>query len=829
MLPSRKWQGTSKARQLGSRGQSIATLQLKILLFRSVLSLALVKHTISSLYFTLMCFLYLTTSTDNLHAVQAYAPNDIGILMGYFRALHTYGLSRSCRVHATRFRIWFMLWTALDSLVSPATQVTLAHFVNVLCQSYQVYHISHYLVDPGLALCFVVVVSLNCIITPWCACPDVPCVALPPRKFRLRSHTCALQVALPRESTSMPPGPLLPIKVRQLGARSHSLTTLELKRVLDRPVRGLALVKHFVSALYFGILSFLYLTTSAADMRAIQAFVPDAMGIVMGCFAVFHVYGIVRVCRVHVTRSRFWTARRGVLHRFLSPATQLTLFHFLDVVCQSYQACHMSYYVVDPSHTLGFVVVVSLNCCMTPWFLLSKHKVVRQSVVPLVESIFGFVVSTLFQMVVFIYPAMLYTFNAPYVQSPHFTTRLVLVSRCVIVSSPLDLVTKIVLQFSSFTSLRLLVESQHMPHRRISETSPTRVATHFQFEFHHNRHHFGYVACMCVWGIYILSVATVAIWHSRSMCPDTCQLAFAPWWTSTCSCAFVAINCARENITGESVDSFLDPEILGDALFFIESRRCALPKGIRLATLAPFQHLYGLHIEFSNMTEWPVDDNHLSTTFPDSLREFAIRYSHLMAVPAVLVSGPTNLEYLVLEGAFISTIPDDYVESWANISLLALNALNLTSIPFVASAGLANLQWLQLRGNYITSIPPQWKPSLVQLNQIDLSANALQDAPWRLANGDTASLDLSSNPIAAVPSNVDPRLLASRAIVLDDTPYCAAGGATCQPKCARLCETTFIANGRCDWACYSAACDFDGGDCDDVGMTFLLCQTATCP
>ncbi|KAF0701012.1 Aste57867_8458 [Aphanomyces stellatus] len=614
-------------------------------------------------------------------------------------------------------------------------------------------------------------------------------------------------------------------KARQLGPRNQSIATLQLKILLFHPARGLALVKHTIASIYFTLMCFLYLTTSADNLHAVQAYAPNGIGILMGCFAALHTYGLSRSCRVHATRSRIWSTRWTAFDRLVSPATQVTLAHFVNVMCQSYQAYHISHYLVDPGLAIGFVVVVSLNCIITPWFLLSRHKVVRQSVVPLIESVLGFFLSTLFQSYTFVYPALRFTFDPSLAHNIPYGTKLVQIGRSILVTSPLDFVTKIVIQYSSYASLRKLVESMHVPRRiRVSsqQTTGTRstsqvVVEHFQLQFHQNRRRFVYVTCACAWGSYILSVSIAANWVGHHSCPDTCKQAFAPWWTSSCTCAYVELNCATQHVPGESIDALLDPASLGDLVFFIETRRCALSHGISLATLAPFQRLFGLHIAFSNMTDWHPS-SHQHATLPDSLMRVYIRYSNLTAVPTVLAHVPTNLAVMTLEGANISTISDTFFEAWANLSTLALNDLGFTSIPMALSGGMLRLQVLEMRGNNISTIPPTWQPSLARLKHVDLSANALQDAPWSLGNAGVA-LELSSNPIAAVPSAVDPRLLVKHSIVLDDSPYCASQEAVCQTKCARMCETRLIGDGRCDWSCFTAACDYDGGDCDTYGFT----------
>ncbi|KAF0701011.1 Aste57867_8457 [Aphanomyces stellatus] len=224
---------------------------------------------------------------------------------------------------------------------------------------------------------------------------------------------------------------------------------------------------------------FLYFATSPADLHIVQAYAPTHMGVVVSLFAALHLHGLFRTIRITETKSR----RRWV-----------------DLDRHSHQAYHTSHYLIDSVNAIGFVVVVSLNCIVPPWFPLSKHNVVQQSVVPLLESFFGFFLSTLFQSYVQLDPALLYSFNAPHTHV--FTTRLVLASRCLLVTLPLDLVNKIVIQFSSNASLRKLVKFNSVPHRRMVSTGPSnaslRVASHFHLEFHRHRAHMVYAVSACV-------------------------------------------------------------------------------------------------------------------------------------------------------------------------------------------------------------------------------------------------------------------------------------------------------------------------------------------
>ncbi|KAF0685293.1 Aste57867_22781 [Aphanomyces stellatus] len=606
--------------------------------------------------------------------------------------------------------------------------------------------------------------------------------------------------------------------------RSATVSSIQVRHALRRPTRVVALVKHSISGAYFVILCAIYEFSLPQDLRAVQAYAPLAVTCTTATFSLLHFYGLVVTCspRLRLNLPHSW--KRWLT---LSSSTevamsfQLILFHLLDVSCQSYQAYRMSFYLVNRATSFSFTVVVALNCLVTPWFLLIQHKVARKSLVLLASSLVGFIISTLFPIFVFLIPAVHFNFiNRSLRNSPAFVTQSILGSRYALVSSPIDLVTKNIIQASSFLSLRrlvLFVDILESPSSRVthkSSLSPAILSQHLHL-VHRNRPLLAYVACNLVWGIVLIVLSGVSNFH-RTPCPDTCLLEIAPWFDTSCQCVTFELNCAMRNISGDTIDAYLRPDQLGQWLFYIDVRRCSVPNGISTNTLAAFQHIYGLLISFSNMTQWPCHEAELS----QSLTSIQIRYSNLTAIPEVLASVSPSLVYIRLEGAPIASIPDSIYTAWSNVSSIALNYLSLTQVPVVV-ASRPVLIYLELRGNFISNITLKWQNQIhmqqPQLKQIDLAANSLHDGPWLLVQTGVL-LGLGSNPIASVPSTVTAKMLTSRKVVLDDTPCCATGPAVgCQPKCSRYCDDFMIGNLRCDWVCFTKACQYDGGDCDGFG------------
>ncbi|KAF0701008.1 Aste57867_8454 [Aphanomyces stellatus] len=620
----------------------------------------------------------------------------------------------------------------------------------------------------------------------------------------------------------------------------QSLTTIQLTHALRKPTHVVAITKHAISALYFATMCVLYFTTLPQDLRALHAYVPQVVGVVNGCFALLHGHGLFRTwcCRRRRRRHTHRRRRRWISCSSLSrvsPFVRLALPHWINVGCQTYQAYCMSRFLVDRTSAFGFASLVAFNCLVTPWFLFARHKIVRETLVLLLNSFLGFFLSTVFPILVFVrYAVVLVLVNKNYRNDLPFSTVVLMAGQYVVVSSPLDFATKTILQVTSYHALTDLVETLDVgamapalhPVGLVSPATTIEswsLSEHFTLELR-GAARLVYVGCMCGWGLVVLAVAGVATYH-RAPCPDTCLLQVAPWFDTSCQCAHVELNCATRNISSDSIESYLDATQLGQSMFVFDIRRCGLPRGIRLATLAPYTRLFGLHIAFTNMSSWPLDDT--SFGLPPSLTSFQIRYSNLTAIPDVLATAlPPNLVFLHIESAPITAIPEFIFADWGHVSSLCLNDLLLTTAS-VAIATMTSLTTLELRGNRLATLSPAWQArvatQLTSLKSLDLSANDLVDGPWQLVKS-TLTLDLSSNPIADIPISLDNTLLTKRKIVLDDTPICkgtspsSMPSSSCQTKCNRLCETNMIGNFRCDWECYSAACRFDGGDCFGYGF-----------
>ncbi|KAG9404561.1 hypothetical protein AC1031_004764 [Aphanomyces cochlioides] len=545
----------------------------------------------------------------------------------------------------------------------------------------------------------------------------------------------------------------------------------------------------------------------------------------MGFIGLLHAYGLVRTFR---RRRRGSPAAGGpwasvlcvqTFAKWLTESKQLPLFHSFEVVCHSYQAYRMSFYLVDHMAAFSFAAVTSLYCLVIPWCLFASDTFVRKSLVSFIASALSFVLATAFPIGLYLSRAFQYVFVDPQLRlDSAFITTIMLLGRYLVVSSPLDLMTKVTQQLSSFLAVCRLADLLRPPRTSTTTTtsaieSKARLNDSFGLQFNNCRLLILYLVVNLIWGAVILLCAGLAMWK-REICPTTCVLSVAPWFDVQCNCVYSFVNCATQATDANfTMDNVFNPDLMGTSLLNILIARCPVRDGIPVELLAPFKDLNS--ILFSNMKQWPAPG---TSKLPDSLSMLSIRYSNLTTIPDVVCGShvPSYLDTLRIEGApGLSSVPLSCINAWTSLSILALPTLNLTEIPD-AIVALPNLQTLEFRGNNLTRFPLVPEGSLKKLKQLDLSANALQDAPWSLASTLT-TIELSSNPIFAVPSSIA-SLVASRKVILDDTPYCQSLNSACYAKCARLCLSSFVGDKRCDWECYNAACQFDRNDCAKFGF-----------
>jgi hypothetical protein len=130
---------------------------------------------------------------------------------------------------------------------------------------------------------------------------------------------------------------------------------------------------------------------------------------------------------------------------------------------------------------------------------------------------------------------------------------------------------------------------------------------------------------------------------------------------------------------------------------------------------------------------------------------------------------------------------------------------------------------LNLRGNNIADFPETapW----VALRTLGLAGNGIRDVPRNLMNRGV-KIDFSGNPVEVkdiTPTEVE--VAQKRSLILDGTDYCTAAhhaaSSGCNELCGPQCFTYMVGDYFCDLACFTAACNYDDGDCDVYGFERL--------
>ncbi|RHY23566.1 hypothetical protein DYB32_009137, partial [Aphanomyces invadans] len=253
--------------------------------------------------------------------------------------------------------------------------------------------------------------------------------------------------------------------------RQPSATSVYLTTLFKGPTIVLAIARHGLSGLFYAAVYAVYKLANQKDLRSVQAFAPVVVGPIMGALALLHIYGLAWTvllvrCRTTPRRKASFipTVFVSPLKVHLSQPAQLIIFHSIDVVCQSYQAYRMSYYLVDRRYAITFAMVVSAYCLITPWFLFAKHAVARRSLVLLLNNCLGLVLNSIFPIFLFLIQALkLVILDRKFQNDDKFVTVSLLVGRYLMVTSPTDLISKIVMQCLSCLSIRRLVQSVTNP------------------------------------------------------------------------------------------------------------------------------------------------------------------------------------------------------------------------------------------------------------------------------------------------------------------------------------------------------------------------------
>ncbi|CAK4683316.1 unnamed protein product [Aphanomyces euteiches] len=440
-------------------------------------------------------------------------------------------------------------------------------------------------------------------------------------------------------------------------AKVRQDSTLVPRINFSKPTLFLARFKHAFCAIYFTLYCMLYMVSTPRDLQAIQAYQPKLVGVLMGFLGLLHAYGLVRTFRRRRRSSP--AAAKGpwpsvlcvqTFAKWLTESKQLPLFNSIEVVCHSYQAYRMSFYLVDHMAAFSFAAVTSLYCLVIPWCLFASDTFVRKSLVSFIASALSFVLATAFPIGLYMSRAFQYVFVDPQLRlDSAFITTIMVLGRYLVVSSPLDLMTKLTQQLLSFLAVCRLADLLRPPRTSTTTTtsaieSRARLIDSFGLQFTNHRLLILYLVVNLVWGAVILLCAGLAMWK-REICPSTCVLGVAPWFDVQCNCVYSFVNCATTQATDANgtMDDVFNPDLMGTSLLNVLIARCPVRDGIPVELLVPFKDLYSITILFSNMTQWPAPG---TSKLPDSLSMLSIRYSNLTTIPDIVCGShvPSNLD-----------------------------------------------------------------------------------------------------------------------------------------------------------------------------------------
>ncbi|EQC30476.1 hypothetical protein SDRG_11793 [Saprolegnia diclina VS20] len=587
----------------------------------------------------------------------------------------------------------------------------------------------------------------------------------------------------------------------------------------------IAIVKYVLSGAYCLILGYLVGFSLTTEQLAVQVFAgPTLTAPLFFGFALLNLAGIFdillpRYCRRRTVSS--WRCNVEWLPSFgLLSAPRLAL-QGLVTTAQVLQAYYLSERAVNTQLATINAILVGVSAVSSPLLLVfaASHPD-RKHYYLLFTSLSSFLLATGFALAFVVVPVgYVQVYDLKAINSLAWGTEYTLLIRYLVPNSPLDLLEKMTLRLASWVNVQRLlrvVTPDVTPTVAATTTlsfspvGPSLAAVKRAVDRPRRRLLAVYVALHMLLGV---AVAVYAIVHAcrKPTCPSGCRLATAPWFSQGCHCTYYHLECVDPD-----APVLLSPDALGPDLFHIQLTGCRLKHGLDLSLLAPFHGLFGLTIEFSNLTDWSLGP----VGWPDQIMAVNVRYSNLSSIPQALTTLPAQCRTLTIAGsAHLDTLPASLVSSWRHVGSLVLNSNQLTDVPSWLS-GLTGLEVLVLSGNQIQTVPDAMLEAMPSLTFLKLAQNNLTAFPTDLfAARPELDMDLSNNPIAPLPSlpSALTRAISSGAVVLDGTPLCAALGNVCSGSCSPSCSRSERGDRVCQLNCFDEACAWDLGDCAGGG------------
>ncbi|KDO22647.1 hypothetical protein SPRG_12276 [Saprolegnia parasitica CBS 223.65] len=547
----------------------------------------------------------------------------------------------------------------------------------------------------------------------------------------------------------------------------------------------IAILKYVLSAAYCLILGYLVGFSLTTEQLAVQVFAGPTL-----------------------TAPLFFFAPRLALQAFVTAAQVL-------------QAYHLSERAVNTRLATINAILVGVSAIASPLLLLyaASHPD-RKHYYLFFTSLSSFLLATGIAFACIVVPVgYVQVYDLKAINSLAWGTEYTLLIRYLVPNSPLDLLEKMTLRLASWVNVQRLLRAvapdvtttvAASTMMSFSPLGPSLTAVKRAVDRPRRRLLFIYVAFHVLLGA---TVVIYAIVHAcrRPTCPSGCRLATAPWFSRACHCTYYHLECLDPDAAVQ-----LSPELLGPDLFHVQLTGCRLEHGFNLSLLVPFKTLFGLTIEFSNLTDWPLGPN----GWPDQIMAVNVRYSNLSTIPQALTTLPAQCKTLTIAGsAHLDSLPASLVSSWRHLGSLILNSNQLTAVPSWLD-GLTDLEVLVLSGNQIQVVPDAMLAAMPSLTFLKLAQNNLTAFPIDLfASRPELDMDLSNNPIAPLPSlpTALMRAITSGSVVLDGTPLCSSLGSACNGGCSPMCSRSELGDRVCQRNCFDEVCAWDLGDCAGGG------------
>ncbi|KAF0694753.1 Aste57867_14429 [Aphanomyces stellatus] len=590
---------------------------------------------------------------------------------------------------------------------------------------------------------------------------------------------------------------------------------------------------HLVIAIHLIVWALISSFLTIVEAQVLRIHNPRLSSIALSTVGLLHLYG---ACKRATSSSRRlistisvvpvrppWQPQRStfaLVADFLNAHQDVltALFNLCEVASQSVRVVELAERFVDASSLIGYASCVIAYAAVSPWILFVRNTTKKDLLVNSLDCLFSFALSCGLFLHMTLFEILPYAFSINRVpgQDNVWNTRSINLTRILVITSPVDYVCQVCMHLGTFISLRRVMHSLGCLPSHPSNATSTKKETPTVHLSHSKLIHRVLVAngiINCTWACVLSSLLIRAV-AFREPCPAYCPIIVRPIFDLRCNCAYVYINC--HTLATETPEMLLEPATVGTRTLILQFARCDLPLGLNTSTMAPHTNLYKIVIVFSNMTRWDA-------TLPPSVRNINIRFARLTALPTIVTTNvPSYFGVLYIDSCPLRSLPTHAFDQLPSLQRLWLTNISLATFPDTIT-NLPLLFDLNLRDNDLTTVTMTWQTHTAETNtlrSVRFNGNQLEAGPWAMVRKGLV-VELSSNPIASVDEGINTALQLGQ-VVLDDTPYCKSFDGVrswcITSLCADGCYAYMQGDHFCDPVCFTSACAFDGGDCDEMGF-----------